>query len=654
LGTTLEDKQLNLMEWASLLLNSGDLRDKLMGVETFLDMPQSRTIDIPDFPARPKNLQFTQDKGRFPQSFKSASARGIGLHYFANHELLAIELMALALLKFPDAPKSFRLGIAATIREEQTHLSLYLNRMRELSVDFGDVGVNGFFWSTISSMSSPFDYVTRMSLTFEQANLDHALHYKNLFLELGDVESASIMERVYQEEIGHVKFGVKWFNEFRENQDSFWHEYESALTLPLSPSRAKGKVFSEETRILAGFDFDYIRELSIYGRSKGRLPVVYELNATCEEYLKNPTFQKSGYLAQLEADLGSLLMFMARPGDIVSLESPPTREFIDYWAKLGAPLVEFLNDIPSDRKIDCWHPWGKTNQFQDEKTLGVKRGTEFLYGKDFGIQLDQTLRELLDHSWIEKESGRSALDSEPAIFLHLNKLMDMGVKDFVLKAKFGASGRGHKKINLAEVNSVELHSWIKNHLRFGPISVEPWLNRIADFSIQVDLRKFKAKSFKGVTRLLNSQLGKYEGHILRGLFYGLSKSTLHKIYSENLQSVFYEIARIVTGELEKHQFDGVAGIDLFLYEKDSHIYLCPVCELNPRITMGYIALELERYFKVGKPLVWRHSAIKNLSTEFIKSLIDLSNPQVIPTTPIHKQSLIATWIEPLVAENGIN
>ena len=642
------------MEWARHLLNSGELNDKLLAPDSLLDEKRDISFEIPTFPTRPSKLRFSDEKLRFPQSFKSDFARGIGLHYFANHELLAIELMALAILKFPEAPQSFRMGLAATIRDEQAHLLLYLNRMRELSVDFGDVGVNGFFWSTISSMASPLDYVARMSLTFEQANLDHALHYRKIFLDVCDIESAAILERVYQEEVGHVKFGVSWFNAFRPNQDTFWKEYEGALTLPLSPSRAKGKVFDEESRRRAGFDLGYIRELSVYARSKGRLPVVYEFNPTCEESLKSPNFQKSGYLSQLEADLGSLLMFIARPGDIVKVESLPSSEFIAYWARLGAPLIEFANQIPSDRRIECRHPWGKTPQFSDEKTLGVKHGTEFLYGKDFGIQLDQTVRALLNSSWIETDSGRGSFENESEIFSHLNKLAAMGVKEFVLKAKFGASGRGHKKLHLSELQGKEVSSWIKNNLRFGHVVVEPWQNRIADFSIQLDFRKSRVKSFKGVTRLLNTPLGQYEGHILRGLFSGLSKSILQKIYSENLQFVFEEISRIITAEIEKYDFDGVAGIDLYLYEKNSKIYLCPVCELNPRITMGYIALELERYFKVGKPMVWRHSAIKNLTPEFIESLNDLRNQDIIPTTQIHKQTLIATWVEPLVEGCGLN
>ena len=50
-------------------------------------------------------------------------ARGLLLHGFANHELLALELMGLTLLRFPDAPTAFRLDVARTLSEEQVHLA---------------------------------------------------------------------------------------------------------------------------------------------------------------------------------------------------------------------------------------------------------------------------------------------------------------------------------------------------------------------------------------------------------------------------------------------------------------------------------------------------------------------------------------------------
>ncbi|MEM7196545.1 MAG: DUF455 family protein, partial [Pseudomonadota bacterium] len=83
--------------------------------------------------------------------------RGRLLHFFANHELLAAELMALVLLKFPEAPADFRMGVARTLQEEQMHTRLYMKRLRECGVPFGSEPVNGFFWNSVSTMQTPAD-----------------------------------------------------------------------------------------------------------------------------------------------------------------------------------------------------------------------------------------------------------------------------------------------------------------------------------------------------------------------------------------------------------------------------------------------------------------------------------------------------------------
>ena len=72
--------------------------------------------------------------------------RGRLLHFFANHELLATELMALVLLKFPDAPAAFRKGVLQTLKDEQEHTRLYLQRMKECGIHFGELPVSGYFW----------------------------------------------------------------------------------------------------------------------------------------------------------------------------------------------------------------------------------------------------------------------------------------------------------------------------------------------------------------------------------------------------------------------------------------------------------------------------------------------------------------------------
>ena len=202
--------ELNLL--AERILFSNRLEDKLLWPNTWVDSKRGVAIGIPAKPGRPDALRFASKNHRlaFPQlrDLDDDRTRGIVLHFFANHELLAIEIMALALLRFPEAPAAFRRGLLETIGEEQRHLGLYIQRMQQLGVELGAVPVNQFFWNCLKTMQDPLDFVVGMSLTFEQANLDFALFYQKAFARIGDTATADILQRVYEDEIGHVKNGV--------------------------------------------------------------------------------------------------------------------------------------------------------------------------------------------------------------------------------------------------------------------------------------------------------------------------------------------------------------------------------------------------------------------------------------------------------------
>ncbi len=58
--------------------------------------------------------------------------------------------MALVLLKFPNAPKEYRRGVYEAMREEQMHTLMYLRRMKDCGIHFGELPVNDYFWKLIS------------------------------------------------------------------------------------------------------------------------------------------------------------------------------------------------------------------------------------------------------------------------------------------------------------------------------------------------------------------------------------------------------------------------------------------------------------------------------------------------------------------------
>src|ERR1700677_375033 len=115
---------MDLREFAERVLFSTSLEEKLRWVEGLTDEHPGAALATPPAPGRPAELHFkahAAGKAEFPglHRLEDERERGRLLHFFANHELLATELMALVLLRFPDAPAAFRRGVLQTLKDEQ-------------------------------------------------------------------------------------------------------------------------------------------------------------------------------------------------------------------------------------------------------------------------------------------------------------------------------------------------------------------------------------------------------------------------------------------------------------------------------------------------------------------------------------------------------
>src|SRR6185369_14542659 len=115
---------MELREFAERVLFATTLEEKLQCPELIVDEQPGSALEAPLAPGRPPELRFkSQGSSRvdFPGMHRLHEERERGrlLHFFANHELLATELMALVLLRFPEAPAAFRKGVLQTLRDEQ-------------------------------------------------------------------------------------------------------------------------------------------------------------------------------------------------------------------------------------------------------------------------------------------------------------------------------------------------------------------------------------------------------------------------------------------------------------------------------------------------------------------------------------------------------
>ena len=256
---------MEIRDWAIGILSADTLDGKLADPEILTDENPGPPI-FWDEPSRPANMQFTRHsrEEKLPPFHEHGNEdkRAACIHRFAGHELLAVEIMAFTLLAFPEAPTHFRKGLANTLREEQWHVRLYMKRMEELGIRFGDFPLYRHFWSHTPHIKSPLHYVSTMSLTFEMANLDFASMYGKSFLQHGDEASAALMATILKDEISHVGFGWNWLRKFKDGNLSAWDAWEKTLsTTLLTPKRAKGFLVHAEPRKAAGIPDDWIEKI---------------------------------------------------------------------------------------------------------------------------------------------------------------------------------------------------------------------------------------------------------------------------------------------------------------------------------------------------------------------------------------------------------
>ncbi len=257
---------MKLSELTNEIVFEGSLDSKLIQFGK-VDFDEFNPISIPKLPQRNASIKFSEKSLRFPRGhFHEDEKKAIALHSFANHELLAIEMMAAALSLYPhhtDELRRFKLGVISSLKDEQKHFRLYVKQLNKLGYEFGDFPLNDFFWSQMDSLKTPSQYLAVMALTFEAANLDFAHFYKHIFLELGETEIANVLDIVLEDEISHVNLGVTYLNKWRADK-SLWDYYQMSLPWPLTPARSKGKHFIEHVRLKARMDTEFIQKLKNY------------------------------------------------------------------------------------------------------------------------------------------------------------------------------------------------------------------------------------------------------------------------------------------------------------------------------------------------------------------------------------------------------
>ncbi len=169
---------------------------------------------MPDYPVRPIAPALLPPN-QMPKRRRGGSDRGriALLHALAHIEYSAIDLAFDLIGRFGDAfPREFVADWLSVGADEAMHFAILDRRLKQLGSFYGDLPAHAGLWE--SAYETRHDAAARLAvvpMVLEARGLDVTPATVARFEQQGDAISAKILNRIYTDEIRHVRAGTKWF-----------------------------------------------------------------------------------------------------------------------------------------------------------------------------------------------------------------------------------------------------------------------------------------------------------------------------------------------------------------------------------------------------------------------------------------------------------
>ena len=167
----------------------------------------------PARPVRPRLLSPREMPKR--RNFGSPAGRTALLHALAHIELNAIDLAWDVIARFArnGLPREFFYDWVGVAAEEAQHFSLLSARLADFGASYGDLPAHDGLWEAAAATAD--DLLARLAvvpLVLEARGLDVTPAMAARLARAGDARSAAVLQIIYEQEIGHVAIGRRWFN----------------------------------------------------------------------------------------------------------------------------------------------------------------------------------------------------------------------------------------------------------------------------------------------------------------------------------------------------------------------------------------------------------------------------------------------------------
>lgn len=258
---------LSLFQALSTALAATNIEQKLALTATIAeDWSAGRlNIDIPGKPqlvcgrpAKPLLVSPGEVEQRNP---KTPEGRARLLHAIVHIEFSAINLALDHAARFAGMPSQYYADWIGVAAEEAHHFSILRARLLVLGHDYGDFPAHAGLWEMAERTTG--DVLARMAMVprlLEARGLDATPPIQKKLEQVGDHESARLLDIILRDEIGHVGLGDAWFRKLCDERglppEATFRQFLKDFKAP-----RPGPRMNESARLAAGFSTAELAEL---------------------------------------------------------------------------------------------------------------------------------------------------------------------------------------------------------------------------------------------------------------------------------------------------------------------------------------------------------------------------------------------------------
>lgn len=295
---------------------------------------------------------------------------------------------------------------------------------------------------------------------------------------------------------------------------------------------------------------------------------------------------------QVNAELASVWIAIAREGDIIETPEPPDEQFADDLIRQGFPPVRFVGPSSSSDRHHATPlevcPWGWTESILKRarqngwiNTAPDISAVRVVNSRRFSAQLER--------EWSVGLPGAVTIDSIDALETTIGSVARD--KDcWVLKAEFGMSGRERLLGRGWQLPEQTVH-WARRRLASNErLFFEPWVDCIEEAGLQFSIPPDGSPVLEGITPLETSPTGQYRGNRFD------AATSVRETWRDTV-----EIGRRVARRVQQAGYFGPLGVDAMRYrDAGGAVRLRPIQDVNARWTMGAVSLGFRRLLSPGE------------------------------------------------------